>query len=99
MKREDRIRKCGTSIYWKMKLYSYFLTLNLEYIQIVLIEEIIKYEYYIGFIKVKTNEKEKYVQIIVFFDKRGKPEIHVLHELLERINRQFVDGNLLLCNI
>lgn len=99
MRREDKIRKCGTSIYWKKNLYSYFLSLKLEYIEIALIEEILKYEYYIGFIKVRTEGKEKYIQLIVFFDKHGKPEIHVLHELLERINRQFVYGNLLLCNI
>jgi hypothetical protein len=98
--RIDTIRKYGTSLYWKNKLEPYLKSINLEYIEISVIEEISVFDYYIGFVKVKTlKELEKFIEVVVLFDIHGRPEISIFPVLLNKIDAQFTDGDLLLCKI
>jgi hypothetical protein len=98
--RIERIRKHGTSIYWEKRLEPYLKSMKLKFIEISLIEEIAIFEYYIGFVKVQTLKGlERYIEIVVLFDKKGRAEFSIFSNLLEKIDPQFSDGDILLCKI
>ena len=72
--------------------------MKLKFIEISLIEEIAIFEYYIGFVKVLTLKGlERYIEIVVLFDSRGRAEFSIFHDLLEKIDNQFLNGDILLC--
>jgi hypothetical protein len=98
--RQEKIRKYGTSLYWKTKLEPYLKTLKLEYIEITLVEEVEIFNYYIGFVKVRTLKGlERFIEVVVLFDAHGRPEFSIFHNLIEKIDPQFSDGDILLCKV
>lgn len=98
--RIERIRTYGTSLYWKTRLEPYLKTLKLQYIDITLVEEVEIFDYYIGFVKVRTlTGLERFVEVVVLFDMHGRPEISIFQNLIEKIDPQFSYGDILLCKI
>jgi hypothetical protein len=98
--RIDTIRKYGTSLYWKNKLEPYLKTLKLQYIEVTLVEEVEIFDYYIGFVKVRTlTGLERFIEVVVLFGVNGTPQISVFQNLIEKIDPQFSYGDILLCKI
>jgi len=98
--RQEIIRKYGTSLYWKSTLKPYLKTMKLNYIEITLVEEIEIFDYYVGFVKVRTlNGLERFIEVVVLFDVHGRPEFSIFHNLLEKVDPQFSEGNILLCKV
>ena len=98
--RIERIRTYGTSVYWEKTLEPYLKYMKVEFIEISLIEEIEIFEYYVGFVKVRTIKGlERYIEIVVLFNKNGRAEFSIFSNLLEKIDPQFSDGDILLSKI
>lgn len=97
MTREYRIRNNATTIFWKEKLKKYLSHMNLEFEEIMLIEEVDPFNYYIAHIKVNSHsEKNKFIEVIVTFNVKGQASISIYPILLDTINLDFSYGNILL---
>ena len=74
MGREERIRQFAIGYYWEELLKKKFSHMGIEFEEISLIEEIIPYELYIGYVKIKSvSEKNEFIETEVIFDTRGHP--------------------------
>jgi hypothetical protein len=97
MSRERRIKSNGVSWIWKEVLKPQFRQLNLEYEEIVFIEEVDEYNYYIAFVKVKSHsEKPEYIEITVTYNSRGTASVSIYPIILNKVYTNFTEGKILL---
>jgi len=88
---EHHVLKYANSWIWKDILKSTFLEMNLEFVEIMYIEELVKLQYYSGFIKVKSHSNHpEYIEVEVIFDKKGKPIISIIPTLLNAVKTRVV---------
>ena len=89
MAREERIRQFAIGYYWEELLKKKFSYMGIEFEEISLIEEIIPYELYIGYVKIKSlSEKNEFIEIEVIFDKRGNPFVTCYPKILNSVEPQ-----------
>ena len=70
--------------------------MNLEFIEIVLIEELIPFEFYIGFVRIKSqSDKDEFIEVVVSFNIDGLPHINCNPNILNSIE-EHLEGNILL---
>ena len=97
MSRERKIRSNAASWIWKEALKSQFRELNLEFEEIVFIEEVDAFNYYIAFVKVKSHsDKPEYIEITVNFNERGTPMMSIYPTIQYRVYTNFTEGKILL---
>lgn len=97
MSRERKIRSNAVSWIWKEALKSQFKELNLEFEEIVFIEEVDAFNYYIAFVKVKSHsDKPEYIEITVNFNARGTPMMSIYPTIQYRVYTSFTEGKILL---
>ena len=97
MLRERKIRNNAVSWVWKEILKPQFKELNLEFDEIVFIEEVDEFNYYIAFVKVKSHsDKPEYIEITVNFNARGMPIISIYPIIQNRVYTNFTEGKILL---
>jgi len=83
MAREERIRQFAIGYYWEELLKKKFSYMGIEFEEISLIEEIIPYQLYIGYIKIKSlSEKNEFIETEVIFDKSGNPFVTCYPKIL-----------------
>jgi hypothetical protein len=98
MTREDVVNKYATAWIWDNIFKQHFSRTYIRFIEIVLIEEIIPYTYYIGFLRV-SYKKEGFIQATVRFNSKGKPSIEISPNILESLQYERIDGRILLDKI
>jgi len=97
MSRERKIRNNAVSWVWKEVLKPRFKELNLEFDEIVFIEEVDEFNYYIAFVKVKSHsDKPEYIEVTVNFNARGMPIASIYPIILNRVYTNFTEGKILL---
>jgi|LauGreDrversion4_2_1035121.scaffolds.fasta_scaffold96311_1 hypothetical protein len=97
MAREERIRQFAIGYYWEDLLKIKFSYMNIEFEEISLIEEIIPYELYIGYIKIKSlSQKNEFIETEVVFDKRGNPFVRCFPTILNSVEAQLCGKPILL---
>ena len=100
MAREGRIRQFAIGYYWEELLKKKFSYMGIEFEEISLIEEIIPYELYIGYVKIKSlSEKTEFIEIEVVFDKRGNPSVTCYPKILNSIKLEYSGCKVLLNKI
>mgnify|MGYP000479458368 CR=1 FL=1 len=96
MAREERIRQFAIGYYWEELLKKKFSYMNIEFEEISLIEEIIPYQLYIGYIKIKSlSEKNEFIETEVIFDKRGNPFVTCYPKILNSIEGEISGSKVL----
>jgi hypothetical protein len=97
MGRKERIEQFAIGYYWEELLKIKFLSMNIEFEEISLIEEIIPYQLYIGYIKIKSlSEKNEFIETEVIFDKRGNPFVTCYPKILNSVEPQLCGKPILL---
>lgn len=97
MSRERKIRSNGVSWIWKEALKPQFKELNLEFEEIVFIEEVEEYNCYTAYVKVKSHsEKPEYIEIVVYFNTRGSPIASIYPIILNKVDTNFTTGKIIL---
>ena len=100
MTREKRIKSNAASWIWEEALKPQFRELNLEFEEIVLIEEVDMFNYYIAFVKVKSHSgKPEYIEITVTFNSKGTASASIYPIILNRVDTSFTEGKILLNKI
>ena len=73
--------------------------MNIVFEEIVLIEELIPFEFYVGFVRIKSqSEKDEFIEVVVTFNKKGQPNINCNPEILNSIEDCLDGGKILLDN-
>ena len=71
--------------------------MNIEFQEIVLIEELAKYELYTGFSRIKSlSGKDEFIETMVAFNKRGVPSITCYPNILHSLEGCLDGGTILL---
>lgn len=96
MEREKRIKKYNVGYFWEYVIKTEFSIMNIEFQEIVLIEEIIPYSNYTGFARIKSHsKKDEFIEIMVSFDKRGIPSISINSTIINSV-LDYLDGGTIL---
>lgn len=99
MSRERAVKRYATLFFWEDILKKQFSMMNIEFVKIVLIEELVPYELYSGFSRIKSmSEKDEFIEIMVAFNKRGVPSITCYPSILNSLNDCLDGGKILLDN-
>ena len=97
MTREQVIQRYARIWYWEDLLKTQFSVMNLEFQEIVFIEEILPYINYIGFVKVKSHSKHnEFIEVMVSFNKKGRGIINIHPRILNSIEDEIAGGKVLL---
>jgi hypothetical protein len=97
MTREQVIQRYARIWYWEDLLKTQFSVMNLEFQEIVFIEEILPYINYIGFVKVKSHSKQnEFIEVMVSFNKKGRGTINIHPRILHSIEDEIAGGKVLL---
>jgi hypothetical protein len=92
MSREEKIERYAKIWYWEDILKAQFSIMNLEFKEIVFIEEILPYVNYIGYVKVKENE---FIEVSVTFNKKGHGTMNIRPTILNSIQDEIAGGKVL----
>jgi hypothetical protein len=99
MSREQYIQRFAKLFFWENILKTEFSQMNIEFIEIVLIEELIPFSLYSGFSRIKSlTEKNEFIEITVTFNKRGIPSMSCSPTILNSIDDCLDGGKILLDN-
>ena len=97
MKREQVIQRYAKMWFWEDILKKELLKMNLEFQEIMFIEEIISYSHYIGFVKVKSvSNKDEFIEATVLFDKRGRVTLSFRANIIYSLEEEIAGGKILL---
>lgn len=96
MSRQEKIERYAKLWYWEDVIKAQFSVMNLEFQEIVFIEEILPYINYIGFVKVKEDE---FIEVSVTFNKRGHGTMNIRPTILNSIEDEIAGGKVLFSNI
>jgi hypothetical protein len=92
MSRNEKIDRYAQLWYWENIIKAQFSVMNLEFKEIVFIEEILPYVNYIGFVKVKEGE---FIEVMVSFNKRGEGTMNIRPTILNSIEDEIAGGKVL----
>lgn len=99
MSRERTINRFAKLFFWEDVLRNHFSQMNIEFIKIVLIEELIPFTMYSGFSKIKSlSEKDEFIEVMVSFNKNGIPNINCNPTIIHSIEDCLDGGKILLDN-
>ena len=99
MSRERIINRYAKLFFWEDILKRQFSQMNIEFVEIALIEELIPFTMYSGFCRIKSlSEKDEFIEVIVSFNKKGIPNINCNPEILNSIEDCLDGGKILLDN-
>ena len=77
MSREQIVNRYAKLFFWEDILKKQFSQMNIEFVEIVLIEELIPFTMYSGFSRIKSlSGKDEFIEVIVSFNKKGIPNIN-----------------------
>ena len=91
MERERSIKRYAKLFFWEDILRKQFSIMNIEFQEIVFIEELVPYQVYVGFSRIKPlSDKDEFIETTVSFNKRGFPSmtcspriIHCIQDCLD----------------
>ena len=99
MSRERAVNRFAKLFFWEDVLRNHFSQMNIEFIKIVLIEELIPFTMYSGFSKIKSlSEKDEFIEVMVSFNKKGIPNINCNPTIIHSIDDCLDGGKILLDN-
>lgn len=99
MSRERVVNRYAKLFFWEDILRKQFSIMNIEFVKIVLIEELIPFTMYSGFSKIKSlSEKDEYIEVMVSFNKKGVPSLNCNPTILHSIDDCLDGGKILLDN-
>ena len=99
MSRERAIKRYAKLFFWEDVLKKQFSIMNIEFVEIVLIEELIPFTMYSGFCRIKSlSEKDEFIEVMVSFNKKGVPSINCNRTILNSIDDCLDGGKILLDN-
>jgi hypothetical protein len=99
MSREQKINRYAKLFFWEEILKKQFSVMNIEFVEIVLIEELIPFTMYSGFSRIKSlSEKDEFIEVIVSFNNKGVPSISCNTTILHSIDDCLDGGKILLDN-
>ncbi len=99
MSRERIVNRYAKLFFWEDVLRKQFSVMNIEFIEIVLIEELIPFTMYSGFSRIKSlSEKDEFIEVIVSFNKKGVPNINCNPTIINSIDDCLDGGKILLDN-
>ena len=99
MSRERAVNRFAKLFFWEDVLKRHFSQMNIEFIKIVLIEELVPFTMYSGFSKIKSlSEKDEFIEVVVTFNKKGQPNINCNPTILNSIEGCLDGGKILLDN-
>lgn len=99
MSRERAVKRFAKLFFWEDVLRNHFSQMNIEFIKIVLIEELIPFTMYSGFSKIKSlSEKDEFIEVMVSFNKKGIPNINCNPTIIHSIEDCLDGGKILLDN-
>lgn len=98
MTRERVVNRYAKLFFWEDVLRKQFSVMNIEFQEIVLIEELVPYTIYTGFSRIKSSSgKDEFIETIVSFNKRGFPSLSCNPTIIYSIN-DYLDGGRILFN-
>jgi hypothetical protein len=96
MTRELKVKRLAKSFYWEKFLKKEFSVMKLEFIEIALIEELIPYEYYNGFVRIKSySGNDEFIEVTVSFNMQGIPYVTCNPKIINTVHN-FLDGGKIL---
>ena len=99
MSRERNVNRYAKTFFWEDVLRRHFSEMNIEFVKIVLIEELVPFTMYSGFCRIKSlSEKDEFIEVVVTFNKKGQPNINCNPEILNSIEDCLDGGKILLDN-
>jgi hypothetical protein len=99
MSRERAIKRYAKLFFWEDVLRKHFSQMNIDFVEIVLIEELVPFTMYSGFSRIKSlSEKDEFIEVIVSFNKKGVPNINCNPTILNSIDDCLDGGKILLDN-
>lgn len=99
MSRERAVNRFAKLFFWEDVLRKQFSVMNIEFVKIVLIEEMIPFTLYSGFCRIKSlSEKDEFIEVMVSFNKKGLPNINCNPVILNSIEDYLDGGKILLDN-
>jgi len=99
MSRERAVNRFAKLFFWEDVLRRHFSEMNIEFVKIALIEELIPFTMYSGFCRIKSlSEKDEFIEVMVSFNKKGIPNINCNPEILNSIEDCLDGGKILLDN-
>jgi len=99
MSREQIINRYAKLFFWEDVLKKQFSIMNIEFQEIVLIEELVPFTMYSGFSRIKSlSEKDEFIEVIVSFNKKGVPNINCNRTIIHSIEDCLDGGKILLDN-
>ena len=99
MSREQIINRYAKLFFWEDILRKQFSVMNIEFVEVVLIEELIPFTMYSGFSRIKSlSEKDEFIEVIVSFNNKGVPSISCNTTILHSIDDCLDGGKILLDN-
>ena len=100
MSREEKIQRYALLWYWEDILKTQFSVMNLEFQEIVFIEEILPYINYIGFVRVKSHSKQdEFIEVMVSFNKKGQASINIHPRILNSIEDEIAGGKVVFTSL
>ena len=98
MSREQRIERYKVGYFWEEILRNLFSEMNIEFQEIVFIEELVPYQVYVGFSRIKPlSDKDEFIETTVSFNKRGFPSMTCSPRIIHCI-QDCLDGGRILLN-
>jgi hypothetical protein len=99
MSREQIVNRYAKLFFWEDILRKQFSVMNIEFVEIVLIEELIPFTMYSGFSRIKSlSEKDEFIEVMVSFNKKGVPNINCNRTIIHSIEDCLDGGKILLDN-
>jgi hypothetical protein len=99
MSRERVVNRFAKLFFWEDVLRKQFSVMNIEFIEIVLIEELIPFTMYSGFSRIKSlSGKDEFIEVLVSFNKKGLPNINCNQKIIHSIDDCLDGGKFLLDN-
>jgi hypothetical protein len=100
MERERTVNRFAKLFFWEDILRKQFSQMNIEFVEIVLIEELIPFTMYSGFSRIKSlSEKDEFIEIIVTFNKKGLPNINCNRTIIHSIEDCLDGGKIIFTSL
>jgi hypothetical protein len=98
MSREQRIKRYSVGYFWEPILRNRFSEMNVEFEEIVFIEELIPYSMYSAYIRIKSHsKKDEFIETTVSFNKHGVPSLSIQSNIINSV-LDYIDGGKVLLN-
>jgi hypothetical protein len=99
MSRERAVNRFAKLFFWEEILRKQFSIMNIEFQEILLIEELVPFTVYVGFSRIKSlSEKDEFIETTVTFNKKGTPSLNCNPRIIYSIDDCLDGGKILLDN-